>query len=94
MRRASCLVQHVPQEGVTYFGHDRFLANKFSRFGHDLLWARPTLATTCFGHGLTDFWPRSVLGIYEGEEGEEGSGRAREWGGGGGWGPEGSGGPK
>ena len=67
--------------------------------GRDLLWPRPifgqqvfplwprlTLGTTYFGHDLFwprshRLWPRSVLGIYEGEEGR---GRAREWGGRGG----------
>ena len=40
-------------------------------------WPRPTLATTCFGHDL--LWPRSVLGIFEAEEG----GGAKK-----GWGPK------
>ena len=50
------------------------------RDGRDLLWPRPTLANSFllnFGH----VWPRSILGIFEGEE-EEGRGRAREWEGG------------
>ena len=52
---------------------------------------RPTVATTYFGHDRLwprshRLWPRSVLGIFEGEEEEE-RGRARKWGQG--WGAEG-----
>ena len=38
------------------------------------LWPRPPLATTYFGHGLTD-WPLSILGIFEGEGGRGRAGR-------------------
>ena len=50
-----------PLHGATYFGHD-------------LLWPRPPLATTYFGHDLFwprfhRLWPRSIVGIFQGEEG-------------------------
>ena len=55
-------------------------------------WPRPSLATTHFGHDLLwprshRLFPRSVLGICEGEDGEW-KGRARKWGR---WGAEGVG---
>ena len=42
-------------------------------FGHDLLWPRPTLATTCFGqadfgHGQADFGHGHFLAFVETEE--------------------------
>ena len=42
-------------------------------FGHDPLWPRHLFWPR--SHRL---WPRSILGIFEGDEGEE-RGRAREW---------------
>ena len=80
--------------GATYFGQQLFL-----------LWPRPTLATTYFGHDRLlprshRLWPRSVFGIFEAEEEMGGRGRSGGSKGGGvegwedpnpekGWGPEG-----
>ena len=76
---SQCILDHSstrarPTLATTDFGQQLFL-----------LWLRPTLAPTHFGHDLLwprshRFWPRSVLGIFEADEGR-GRG-AREWGGG------------
>ena len=80
-----CCLRARPTLATTAFGQQLFLVwprpcLATTYFGHDLLWPRPCLATTYFGHDLTDFGHGQFGAFSRVKRGRGGVG-AREWGG-------------